>query len=298
MDHHRGVATGPPGELAERTLGAWDGLLELARTLPPEGLGRLAELGSWPERPVLARLMAQARDSAGYSARGPAPTPSQAPLSEAPRQDHSDEPPARVLAALDEARRRIAEALAEVEREPGLALLELDSALGPLPLLTQIHASAHEVALAALDCFPDRAAARAGLSPAVTDAAVAAMVDVVGALAHRQGLRAEAGVWGEGTSGWVFRADAQGWRTESGTGGGPGADTPGIEGAAATVLGVPIGRTALPSLLAKGEIRLHRIGGLMALAPLVEQVPGLPGGALLRRAVGVVGLLGRLPGLR
>ncbi|MFC1441480.1 hypothetical protein ABUW04_24780 [Streptacidiphilus sp. N1-10] len=308
MDHHRGVATGPPGELAERTLGAWDGLLELARTLPPAGLGRLAELGSWPERPVLARLMAQARDSVGYSARGPAPTPSEAPPSqaplsetpppEAPRQDHSDEPPARILAALDEARRRIAEALAEVEREPGLALLELNSALGPLPLLTQIHASAHEVALAALDCFPDRAAARAGLSPAVTDAAVAAMVDVVGALAHRQGLRAEAGVWGEGTSGWVFRADAQGWRTESGTGGGPGADTPGIEGAAATVLGVPIGRAALPSLLAKGEIRLHRIGGLMALAPLVEQVPGLPGGALLRRAVGVVGLLGRLPGLR
>ncbi len=36
----------------------------------------------------------------------------------------------------------------------------------------------------------------------------------------------------------------------------------------------------------------------MALAPLVEQVPGLPGGALLRRAVGVVGLLGRLPGVR
>ena len=285
MDHHRGVATGPPGELAERTLAAWDGLLDLAATVPPGAVGRLAELGSWPERPVLGRLMAQAR--------GPAPV-----TAEAPRADHSDATRPQVLAALGEARLRVAEALAEIEDEPRLGLLELDSALGPLPLLTQIHASAHEIALAALDCFPDRAAARSGLPPAVTDAGIAALVDVVGALAYRQGVRADAGVWGEGTGGWMFRADAEGWRTEPGSGAATGVDIPGIEGAAVTVLGVPTGRAALPSLLAKGEIRLHRIGGLMALAPLVEQVPGLPGGALLRRAVGVVGLLGRLPGLR
>ncbi|TDT95395.1 hypothetical protein EDD99_7223 [Streptomyces sp. 846.5] len=278
MDHHRGVATGPPAALAERTLGAWDALLDLAATAPPGAVGRLAELGSWPERPVLGRLMAQAR---GFTQE------------EAPRRDHSGELRPGVLAALGEARRRVAEALAEIAEQPGLGLLELDSALGPLPLLTQIHASAHEIAVAALGCFPDRAAARSGLDRAVTDAGIAALVDVVGALAYRQGVRAEAGVWGAGTGGWVFHADADGWRTESGSGG-----VPGIEGAAVTVLGVPTGRAALPSLLAKGEIRLHRIGGLMALAPLVEQVPGLPGGALLRRAVGVVGMLGRLPGLR
>jgi hypothetical protein len=285
MDHRRGVATGPPGELAERTLGAWDALLELAATVRPGELGRLAELGSWPERPVLGRLMAQAR---GLEGRGLAPVPA-----EALRADHSGEGRPEVLAALGEARRRVAEALAEIADQPRLALLELDSALGPLPLLTQIHASAHEIALAALDCFPDRAAAQFGLDRAITDAGIAALVDVVGALAYRQGVRAEAGVWGTGTGGWLFRADAEGWRTVPGSGG-----VPGIEGAAVTVLGVPAGRAALPSLLAKGEIRLHRIGGLMALAPLVEQVPGLPGGALLRRAVGVVGLLGRLPGLR
>ena len=295
MDHHRGVATGPTAELAERTLGAWDALLDLAATVPPEAVGRLAELGSWPERPVLGRLMAQARglggrgfEAGGMEAGSLAPVPA-----EAPRRDHSGESRPEVMAALGEARRRVAEALAEIAEQPRLALLELDSALGPLPLLTQVHASAHEIAVAALDCFPDRAAARSGLDRAVTDAGIAALVDVVGALAYRQGVRAEAGVWGAGTGGWVFHADADGWRTEPGNGG-----VPGIEGAAVTVLGVPTGRAALPSLLAKGEIRLHRIGGLMALAPLVEQVPGLPGGALLRRAVGVVGLLGRLPGLR
>ncbi|WP_042400819.1 hypothetical protein [Streptacidiphilus carbonis] len=292
MDHHRGVATGPPGELAERTLGAWDAVLELAGTLRSEQLGRLAELGSWPERPVLGRLMAQA-GAAVADRTGDAAADGAAAPAEAPRLDHSGEPRAEVLAALGEARRRVADALAEIAAEPALALVELDSALGPLPLLTQVHASAHELAVAALDCFPERAAARAGLPRAVGDAGTAALVDVVGALAYRQGVRADAGVWGPGTSGWVFHADAEGWRTERGNGG-----VPGIEGAAATVLGVPTGRAALPSLLAKGEIRLHRIGGLMALAPLVEQVPGLPGGALLRRAVGVVGLLGRLPGLQ
>jgi hypothetical protein len=44
---------------------------------------------------------------------------------------------------------------------------------------------------------------------------------------------------------------------------------------------------------------LHDVPGLMALAPLVEQVPGIPGGAALNasmRAVSAVGsLLRRLP---
>ncbi|MEY9965378.1 hypothetical protein ABIA33_003420 [Streptacidiphilus sp. MAP12-16] len=295
MDDHRGVATGPPEELRTRVLSAWDALLALADSAGRQDLALLAELGSWPERPVLARLMAQARSGLPGSdpgpergpGRGPEGSPERAP--EPPRQDHAGEDREAVLAALAGARQRVAAALDEVAEQPALALVELDSALGPLPLLTQIHAMGHELALAALRCSEGPAA----VPVAITDAGVAALVDVVGALAHRQGVRASAGVWGSGTSGWVFTADGDGWRTTPGSSG-----VPGIEGAAATVLGVPAGRGALPSLLAKGEIRLHRIGGLMALAPLVEQVPGLPGGALLRRAVGVVGLLGRLPGIR
>ena len=269
----RGVATGPASELRARVLGAWDALLELAGR--QDDVSVLAELGSWPERPVLERLLTQARSG---SPEAPAP---------APRQDHSGDGRDAVLVALAEARSRVAAALDETGASPGLALAEADSALGPLPLLTQIHAMGHELALAALR-LPG-----ADIPVPVTEAGVAALVDVVGALAHRQGLRVAAGVWGAGSSGWIFRADAGGWTTGPGSGG-----VPGIEGSAATVLGVPSGRSALPALIARGEIRLHRIGGLMALAPLVEQVPGLPGGALLRRTVGVVGLLGRLPGMR
>jgi len=228
----RGVATGPAERLRSRALGAWDALLELADGRPD--LGVLADLGSWPERPVLERLLAQARGGPrGGSGAG-----------RGARVDHSRAGREEILAALAEARVRVRGALDETDADPRMALAELDSALGPLPLLTQIHAMGHELALAAL-----RLPAGPGAAPvpeAVTDAGVAALVDVVGALAHRQGLRAAAGVWGGGTRGWTFRADPDGWTTEQGAGG----------------------------------------------------VPGLPGGALLRRTVGVVGLLGRLPGMR
>ncbi|MFC1416359.1 hypothetical protein [Streptacidiphilus cavernicola] len=285
MDRHRGVATEPLPPLRSRLLGAWDALLVFAGDAPPERLAELAELGSWPERPVLARLMAQA------AGERPGPEPE--------RLDHRADRPAALLAALAEARTRTAEALERIAERPELALVSADSALGPLPLLTQVHAMGHELALAAIRCGSGGGSGGRGVAPApvpaaVTDAGVAAMVDVVGALACRQGLRVAAGIWGEGTGGWSFRAGPDGWRTLPGR---PD-DVPGVEGAAATVLGVPAGRGALPALLARGELRLHRIGGLMALAPLVEQVPGLPGGALLRRAVGMVGLLGRLPGVR
>lgn len=286
MDDHRGVATGPPEQLRSRLLGAWDALLVFADGLEPARLGELAELGSWPERPVLARLLAQGR--AAERPRTDRPSDPAAAGPEPERLDHAGDPPEAVRAALGRARERIAAALDEIEARPALGRTVPDSALGPLPLLTQVHALGHETALAALRCAPP-----ADVPEAVTDAGVAALVDVVGALAHRQRLNAAAGVWGSGTAGWSFRAGPDGWETTPGR-----ADLPGVEGAAATVLGVPSGPAALPSLLARGELKLHRIGGLMALAPLVEQVPGLPGGALLRRAVGMVGLLGRLPGMR
>ncbi|QMU75636.1 hypothetical protein GXW83_07695 [Streptacidiphilus sp. PB12-B1b] len=304
----RGVATGPRPELTARVLGAWDALLELAAAR--DDLGPLAELGSWPERPVLERLLAQARaratDTAADAGRGSGPGaasgsgpgPASGGSAEAAgRPDHSGDGPQAIRAALAEARERVAAALDEAARLPGPALAPLDSPLGPLPLLTQIHAMCHELALAALRLPAGPGAPGPEAPLPVTEAGVAALVDVVGALAHRQGLRARAAVWGPGSSGWQFRADPSGWTTASCAGAAP-TGVPGIEGRAAVVLGVPAGRTALPALLARGDVRLHRIGGLMALAPLVEQVPGLPGGALLRRAVGVVGLLGRLPGMR
>ena len=54
-------------------------------------------------------------------------------------------------------------------------------------------------------------------------------------------------------------------------------------------------------MLARRDLRLHQVTGLLALAPIVEAVPGLPGGVALRTAVrnvrGISRLVRRLPGL-
>ncbi|MFC5906333.1 hypothetical protein [Streptacidiphilus monticola] len=272
----RGVASGAVEDVAERVLGAWDVVLAVAEDRTD--LADLAELGSWPERPVLATLMAQARSD--DVAEPPA------------KRDRSAESASEIRAALHDARTRVATALKEVAADPALARRELPSNLGPLPLLTQINAMGHELALALLRAE----GARTALPQPVADAGLAALVDVVGGLACRQGLTLSAGAWEpDGGLGWWFQSDTEGWTTRPGR---PDRGVPGIEGTAALILGAPGGPTSLPAQLARGELRLHRISRLMGLAPLVEQVPGLPGGPLLRRAVSMVGLFGRIPGRR
>ncbi|MBF9073194.1 hypothetical protein [Streptacidiphilus fuscans] len=274
----RGVAEESPETLRARILGGWDAVLTLADA--GEGdLRAFAALGSWPGRPVLGALMA--------AAHGETPTPRR-PKPFDPTRDE-------VLAALAEGRERVAAALDEVLPVPELGRRLVDSPLGPLPVLTQIHAMGHELA---------QACAGAEIPRALADAGLAAMVDVVGALAWRQRLPSTAGLWepegsGGGSDegsvrgvGWVFTADADGWRTRPRT---AEDDVPGVEGAAEHLL---VSSGSLPTMIAKGEIRLRRVGGLLALGPLVDQVPNLPGGALLRRAVSAVSVLSRLPGFK
>ena len=60
---------------------------------------------------------------------------------------------------------------------------------------------------------------------------------------------------------------------------------PVVQGRAAELLDASAGRRAVPPMLARRELRLHHVTGLLALAPIVEAVPGLPGGSALRVAV-------------
>ncbi|WP_042372180.1 DinB family protein [Streptacidiphilus neutrinimicus] len=281
----RGVADEPPESLRARVLGGWDAVLEAAAGGPsaspasstagggePEArnLRPLAALGSWPGRPVLGSVMAAAHGL-------PAPERRPKPFDPSP-QDVRD--------ALAEARERVVAALDEVLAAPELGRRIVDSPLGPLPVLTQIHAMGHEAAQAVLDTS-------GSVPPSLADAGLAAMVDVVGALAWRARIPASAGLWEpDGGLGWVFAADADGWRVRRRE---AGDDLPGVEGAARHLL---VSTGSVPTMLARGEIRMRRVGGLLALAPLVDQVPNLPGGPLLRKAVGAVSLLSRLPGLR
>ncbi|RAG80810.1 hypothetical protein DN069_36270 [Streptacidiphilus pinicola] len=300
----RGVADETPETLRPRVLGAWDAVMAVARTaLAPDAQGPagpgpggagageqepggqgsggqgsggpgdlrpLAALGSWPGRPVLGEVMAAAHG-------GPAPERRPKPF---------DPSRGEVLEALAEARERVTAALDEVLAAPELGRRVVDSPLGPLPVLTQIHAMGHEAAQAVLSFS-------GSVPPQLADAGLAAMVDVVGALAWRARIPASAGLWEpEGGLGWVFTADSDGWSTRPRT---AGDDVPGVEGAARHLL---VSSGSVPTMLARGDIRMRRVTGLLALAPLVDQVPNLPGGPLLRRAVGAVSVLSRLPGFR
>jgi hypothetical protein len=74
-------------------------------------------------------------------------------------------------------------------------------------------------------------------------------------------------------------------------------DGPRIEGPVRTLLDVTAGRADVPRAMAAKELAFHDVPGLLALAPLVEQVPGIPGrGALVAsiRAVNAVGSLVRM----
>ncbi|HZH22909.1 MAG TPA: hypothetical protein VEZ18_22235, partial [Geodermatophilus sp.] len=60
------------------------------------------------------------------------------------------------------------------------------------------------------------------------------------------------------------------------------------------------GRVSPVAALARRRLRVHELGGLLALAPIVQSAPGIPGGPILALAAhtlgGVGGLLGRLRG--
>jgi hypothetical protein len=71
-----------------------------------------------------------------------------------------------------------------------------------------------------------------------------------------------------------------------------------VKGEAAVLLDASAGRANPVALLARRRLALHDPAGLLALAPLVDIAPNLPGGPILRLAArslsGAAGLLGRL----
>jgi hypothetical protein len=58
------------------------------------------------------------------------------------------------------------------------------------------------------------------------------------------------------------------------------------------------GRINPVAALARRRLRIHDVGGLLRLAPIVQAAPGIPGGPILQLAArtvgGAGGMLGRL----
>jgi hypothetical protein len=284
-----GLASLPLAEQRERVLASWDGFLAAAEDVDLDRPSRLpgwtghdvlVHVGDWPGVATLDALLAEARS-------GTIMPPYDADAVNAGIvAAHRDVPRADVLAAVRRSRDRLAEWFDAPDAADGplaLGLARVMSAVGELPLLTVVSASGYELAVHALDL---------GVRPddRLLDAGLAALVDVTGVFAHRRGLRSALTAW-TGREGWQVRTDRDGWITTAVQERPPGAA---VEGDAAVLLDASAGRRAVPALLATRTMRVHGLADLVRLAPIVDEVPGLPGGPALKAAARWVAGAGRL----
>lgn len=297
----RGLASWEPADIASLVLPSWDAFQEIASSVDLYDATRIPgwtardlciHLGSWPGSRSLARMVAEARDHPG--AEMSSSDFDQDAHNEAIIEAHADASRDDVLGALAEARSAAATLLASPEAdELGQRLVR--SVLGPLPLLTMVCAAAYELAVHALDLAP----AGAPRPPdTMLSAGLGSLVDVTGALAARCSISTTAGCLAP-EGGWVFASNGPDWLTM---------DLPGlqsgwslVDGRADALLDASAGRRSVPVLLARREMRLHHVPGLLTLAPIADAVPGLPGGSALgsasRHLLGAGRLLRRLSGL-
>jgi hypothetical protein len=293
-----GVADLPLTDVRDAVLAAWDAFLELV-TAPGTALDRPSRLpgwsgkdtcihlGQWPDSQVLEGVLASAR--AGGAGRPPHPDRENDALVAA----HRDATAAEVVDAVVRARDRLAAFFAS-DDAVRLGRTPSRSAVGPLPVLSLVHAGCYELAVHALDLRPCGAPAP---PPALLHRGLGALVDVTGALAARSGVAMSLTAQGD-TGGWRFQAELDGWRTGPAPAG--AFDGAGVQGATADLLDASAGRANVPALLLRRRLHVQDLPAWLRLAPLVEEVPGLPGGAALRGAVsGISGFgagVGRLFG--
>ena len=280
-------------EVGRRVLSAWDAFIQQAETVDLTRPSRLkgwraqeicVHLGCWDDHTAMADLIASAR--AGGTGTPPDVEAVNARVTTAHRNASRDE----VLAALRRNREATARYLAE---EP----VELDTAptvsvVGRIPLLSVVLGQAYELAVHGLDLVSCGAAP----PPAdVLQSGLAALVDVTGALAASMGITGGVTL-ATPDGGWAFASDGDGWTVRQMP---PGRiDGPAVEAPADLLLDAASGRINPVPAVARRRLKLHDVGGLLRLAPIVQAVPGIPGGPILQLAArtvgGAGGVLGRL----
>jgi uncharacterized protein (TIGR03083 family) len=293
MDRHHGMADAGRERVAPMVLGAWEAFLDRAAQVDLDRASRLpgwraheicVHLGCWADHTAVADLIASAR--AGGTGAPPDPDAVNARVTAAHRNASREE----VLAALRRNRevteQYLTEGPAELDTAPTV------SVVGPIPLLSVLLGQAYELAVHGLDLVS------CGAEPPPDDvlqSGIAALVDVTGALA------ASCDITGGVTlttpdGGWGFAAGPDGWRVDRVPPGRP--PGPSVEGAATVLLEAASGRINPVPAVARRRLKVHDIGGLLALAPIVEHAPGIPGGPILKLAArtvgGAGGFLGRL----
>lgn len=291
----RGLADADPAVLGEQVLACWDAFLDLA-TAPSTDLSRPSRLPGWSGRDVCVHLGAHDGTSPMQGILAAARAGDLADLgspdagNEAKVRAHRGLPDDEVVAGVVRARDAV-EAFLEGPDLQAHGRTAVGSSVGPLPVLSLVHAATYELAVHGMDLAPCGAPAPA---PVLLDRGLASLLDVTGALASRAGvhlvLTASTPV-----RGWRFTSVDGGWTTEP-TSGGP-FEGVGVSATAAELLDASAGRVSVPSLLVSRRMVVQDLSSWMRLAPLVAEVPGLPGGAALRGAIAglgrVSGLLGR-----
>jgi uncharacterized protein (TIGR03083 family) len=289
MTSQQGLAGAGRDTVGPLVLSAWDDFIALAEQADLQAPSRLpgwrgqevcVHLGLWDDHRALEGLVASAQEG------GAGPQPDADAANDAVTASHRDAGPEDVLAALRRHRDAVAEHLGIAD--PALDLAMTASTVGRLPLLSVVLGQAYELAVHGLDLAPCGAPAP---SDQTLDAGLAALAEVTGAIA------AQAGVTGGATlhtpdGGWRFSADRGGWTVER-----TGPERPdgsAVEGTAATLLDASAGRANPVGLLARRRIKAHHLGGLLALAPVVEHAPNVPGGPILRLAARSMSGPGRL----
>ena len=280
-----GLADTPPEVLGASVLRAWDAFLDLVAVTDLERPSRLkgmtgrdvlVHLGSWPDSHVVDSLLDSAR--AGAAGTSTSLDETNAQLLAAHRDATTEE----VVASLHRGRAALAAFFSSPEAvELGRALAR--STAGPLPVLTLLTAGTFELAVHALDLAPCGAPPP---SPHLLDSGLSALVDITGGLASRAGVDLLLAAQTP-DGGWAFDSRDGGWSTGPLSAG--SISGVGVSGTAADMLEGASGRVALPQLLVTRRLVVHHLAQWMRLAPLLDDVPGLPGGAALRGAVGSVG---------
>ena len=276
--------------VAPLVLGAWDEFLRVVDSTDLAAPSRLpgwrahevcVHLGAWPEHDALAGVLASARE--GDLTRLPDSDEINAALvetySQVPRED--------VIDALVLARDNAAAYFADPDTSLDAALT--GSVVGPLPVLSVLLGGTYELAVHALDLV------HAGADEPSDDlmlTGLGALAEVTGALAARVGVHGGAALHSP-IGGWSFAADDLGWAVEQ-----IGVEQPrgtAVEGDAAALLDLSAGRINPVTAIMRGHLRVHDLPGMLRLAPIVESVPGLPGGPVLRVAARTLGRMPRLP---
>ncbi len=289
----QGLADAGRETVGPMVLEAWDAFLAQAAGVDLDRPSRLpgwraheicVHLGCWDDHTALADLITSARSGAGGSP--PDPDAVNARVTAAHRTASRDE----VLAALrrnrDATERYLTAEPAELDTAPTV------SVVGRLPLLSVVLGQAYELAVHGLDLVSCGAAPP---PPPVLRSGVAALTDVTGALAASCGIDGGATLTGP-DGGWSFTSDGGGWTVRPV----PPGDShgPAVEAPADVLLDAAAGRINPIPAVARRQLKVHHPTGLLKLAPIVQQVPGIPGGPILQLAArtmsGPVGLLGKL----